>query len=291
MTAFPAATSATLLRPLGVGELLDAGFALFRRLFVPLVLLQLICGLPGLAVTVFGESAGGSASTPSSLIGGLLNLVFGTIGAAATSLIIGETYLGRTLAVGEAVRRTMPRFGTLLLCGLLVGLVLLLAFLPAIAAFTSAGVMIGVSGGGSDPGKMFVGAGLGLAGLVAMILPLWVASGTSLASIALILEKRESASESVARSWQLSRGGRGRIMLVFFLLMLILLLAFMGVGVVLGFFGAPDAAGNSPLVTLGTGLLTFALTPLFYCVLTLVYYDRRIRTEAFDIDVLAQQLG
>lgn len=291
MTALPVSAAATVLRPLGVGELLDAGFALFRRLFVPLVLLQLICGLPGLAVSIFGESAGGAAGTTGTLIGGLLNLVFGTIGAAATSLIIGEAYLGRALAVGDAVRRVMPRFGTLLLCGLLVGLVLLLAFLPALAAFTSAGVMMGLSGGAGDPGKMLVGAGLGLAGLVAMVLPLWVASGTSLASIALVLERRDSASDSVARSWQLSRGGRGRIMLVFFLLMLILLLAFMGVGVVLGLFGAPDAAGNSPLVTLGTGLLTFALTPLFYCVLTLVYYDRRIRTEAFDLDVLAQQLG
>lgn len=291
MTAIPAASAATVLRPLGVGELLDAGFALFRRLFAPLVLLQLLCGLPGLAISVYGASAGGSTDIGATLLGGLFNLALGTIGAAATSLIIGEAYLGRSLSVGEAVRRTLPRFGTLLLCGLLVGLVLLLAFLPAFAAFTSAGLLLGLGGGAADPGKMMLGAGLGLAGLVAMLLPLWVGSGVSLASIALVLERRDSAGESVARSWQLSRGGRGRIMLVFFLLLLILMLAFMGVGLVLGFLGAADATSDGPLATLGTGLLTFVLTPLFYCVLTLIYYDRRIRTEAFDLDVLAQQLG
>ena len=42
-------------------------------------------------------------------------------------------------------------------------------------------------------------------------------------------------------------------------------------------------------VVLG-GLIQLLIYPLFYCVLTVAYYDLRVRKEGFDLEVLASTL-
>ena len=37
--------------------------------------------------------------------------------------------------------------------------------------------------------------------------------------------------------------------------------------------------------------LPILVYPLFSCILTLMYYDLRVRREAFDLQILGQQLG
>jgi hypothetical protein len=37
--------------------------------------------------------------------------------------------------------------------------------------------------------------------------------------------------------------------------------------------------------------LPIMLTPIIPCVLTLAYYDRRVRREGFDLQLLGEQLG
>ncbi len=39
-----------------------------------------------------------------------------------------------------------------------------------------------------------------------------------------------------------------------------------------------------------TGLVQIFIYPLFYCVLTITYYDLRVRKEGFDLELLASQL-
>ena len=38
-------------------------------------------------------------------------------------------------------------------------------------------------------------------------------------------------------------------------------------------------------------LIQLLIYPLFYCVLTVAYYDLRVRKEAFDLEVLASGLS
>jgi hypothetical protein len=38
------------------------------------------------------------------------------------------------------------------------------------------------------------------------------------------------------------------------------------------------------------GLVQIFIYPLFYCVLTVTYYDLRVRKEGFDLELLASQL-
>jgi hypothetical protein len=44
------------------------------------------------------------------------------------------------------------------------------------------------------------------------------------------------------------------------------------------------------LTTLGY-VLPLVLAPVVAAVITLIYYDLRVRREAFDLEMLAQQLG
>ena len=42
---------------------------------------------------------------------------------------------------------------------------------------------------------------------------------------------------------------------------------------------------------IGLGLISLFLYPFISCVFTLFYYDLRVRKEAFDLELLSQQLG
>lgn len=286
-TASPApALAGITLRPLGLGELLDSSFALYRRLFAPLVALQVICGLPGLAATIYGDAVGGAA-VGARLVALLLNLVLGTMGTAATALLIGEVYLGRSLGVREALARVTGHFWTVVLTALLVGLISVLSALPTILAFGAAAVALA----SSTPSTMLVGAGLSLAALVAMALPLWVFGATSLSTIGLVLERLPTARGAVSRSWRLTAGARGRIMLLLFMLFTIIGIGVLGVGGLYASFSGAAFGAPSPLLSLLQAVVAAVLGPLVYCVLTLIYYDRRVRLEGFDLELLADTLA
>ena len=54
--------------------------------------------------------------------------------------------------------------------------------------------------------------------------------------------------------------------------------------------GAADSLTGG-LVTLAVaGVVQLFLYPLFYCVLTVAYYDLRVRKEGFDLEMLAASL-
>jgi hypothetical protein len=49
--------------------------------------------------------------------------------------------------------------------------------------------------------------------------------------------------------------------------------------------------GGAGLVAVGlAGVVQLLIYPLFYCVLTVAYYDLRVRKEGFDLEVLASTL-
>ena len=54
----------------------------------------------------------------------------------------------------------------------------------------------------------------------------------------------------------------------------------------------PSGGGQThDVVTLAVvGVLQMLLYPLLYCVLTVAYYDLRVRKEGFDLEVLASTL-
>ena len=55
------------------------------------------------------------------------------------------------------------------------------------------------------------------------------------------------------------------------------------------FLTTPDVRVSVIAVAV-SGLVQVFIYPLFYCVLTVAYYDLRVRKEGFDLEVLASTL-
>jgi len=107
---------------------------------------------------------------------------------------------------------------------------------------------------------------------------------------------------STSRSKALTKGSRGRIFVIYFLmLVLTLIVAFvmqfvllLPLGVIMGAIGVHDraAAGamSQTLQAVGGFISTSLVGPLITIALTLIYYDQRVRKEGFDLQLMMATL-
>jgi uncharacterized membrane protein len=250
------------LRPLSVGEILDVSFSLYRRHFGPLVMVALICsGVPFL-LSLFLQSAGGMFANPLlTLVYYILFAVLSSLATAATVYIVSESYLGRPLGAGAALARSAPLLWRLILCSLLITLV------------------VGI-------------------GLVLLLVPgIILICGLILAFPALVLEPGSTPVAALARSWALTRGSRWRMFGLILTMAILFYVPFAALGGIAAMLlprselGAGDLAMGFGLTTIVVaGVVQIFIYPLFYCVITVAYYDLRVRKEGFDLEILASTL-
>jgi hypothetical protein len=251
-----------ILRPLSVGEILDTSFSLYRRHFGALATVALVCtGIP-LLLRLFLEASGGLLTNVTLFLVYTIGLVvLSLVATGATVFIVAESYLGRPISAREALARAAPHLGRILVCSLLMSLVVGLGFLLLVIP----GVILAV--------------------------------GLVLAVPAVVLEPGTSATAALSRSWDLTRGSRWRI---FGLGMTLLVLLYVPVVALTGVFAmvvpvasirtlGPASVGSIVVLTMA-GLVQMFIYPLFYCVLTVTYYDLRVRKEGFDLELLASSL-
>ncbi|MFP5356262.1 MAG: hypothetical protein ACLGIK_14130 [Gemmatimonadota bacterium] len=246
-----------VLRPLSLGEVLDTSFGIYRRLFAPLLVISAATQAIPLAIGVFVEAAGGMVQQPAmAMLGYGLAIVFGAVGTAASTFLVAETYLGGSLTTQEAVLRSTPYLGRLIASSVLVSLV----------------------------------AGLGL---VLLIVPgLILLSGLFITPAALVLEDIAAPTTAMARSWELSRGYRGKVFGALSAILLLLIIP----GLAIGAFtvGTSDASATEATLSAGAMAVQSALQilvyPLIYVLTTVLYYDLRVRKEGFDLEMLASSL-
>ena len=254
--------TAPSLRPLSVGEILDVSFGLYRRHFGALATVALLCsGLPVL-LSIYIEAAGGMLNNLGlTLAYYVIFMVLSAIATAATVYIVSESYLGRPLGAGEALSRATPLLWRIVVCSILLALVVGIGFL----LFLFPGVIL--------------------------------ACGLILAFPVLVLEPATTPTGALGRSWALTRGSRLRMFALLITLVILLyipLVSLAGVAALL-LPAAELAPGRSPgaggLVAVAlAGVVQMLIYPLFYCVLTVAYYDLRVRKEGFDLEVLASTL-
>ena len=100
------------------------------------------------------------------------------------------------------------------------------------------------------------------------------------------VEPEHRAFEAFGRSWGLTKGSRGKVV---FLFIVATLLFNVIPQFILAFIGS-SMMGSSPRLGMGiqfaSYLVPIVLYPAISCVLTLMYYDLRVRREAFDGDFL-----
>ena len=255
------------LTPLTIGELLDRAFAYYRRHFV---LFAGIAAVPGVfllafqLVSVFFKPAGAGA-----LVGlifwltlAMVSLVTNTMAHGATVVAVSQLELGRETDIGAAFNSIRPRVGELIVLSLNIGVRVMLGTLLLIV-----------------PGIL-------------------LALRYSLAIPVAVLE-HAGVSQSLFRSVTLTQGHRGRILLIYVLLFVLIIVAgmlwpFLGMLVFRVTFSAIQA-GQTPawmqiVLQFGGFINQSLIAPIMTIALTLVYYDERVRKEAFDLEHMMQQL-
>lgn len=278
------------LRPLGIPELLDGAITAVRRypkaIIVPsfavalglgavnylvaLVSLTMYRGINDLdANTVSGSDLAGvfGPTLFVSLAGALVQVVATVLLTGVVTAVMGQAVLGRPVTLPEAWAIVRPRAWRLLGLGLLVTVIvsvgLILCLIPGIIA----GVYL------------------------------------SIASAALVLEKSTIGS-AMRRSMSLVNGAFWRTFGALILMVIIYFVINVAISVPFAIpeFIAPsvDSATltvdetrfviNNAIATVGSVIVSTITLPFVAAVLSLIYIDRRMRTEGLDI-TLARQSG
>jgi hypothetical protein len=281
MSEQPQGSSSPQMRPLGVGEIIDASIKLVRRHFRALATVTLVVTVPigvigGLVTLATTDFCQGPACTNElaadriyvwendvAYFGGravniLLGLLQFVIVQIACFRILAEGYLGRAVGAQDSMRYALSRGGATLWLTLLLFLGLVVAFL-------------------------------------ALFLPgIWLAVAWSVAFPVLLVE-RTGGVQALKRSFQLVKGFwwatlarllvAGRLVFV--------AAAVVGGGLVALLLFAVDQASLAGLVlqSLVGVLIGLVTTPFLAAVVILVYFDLRVRTEGFDLAVLAERMG
>ena len=275
--------SSAALRPLSAGELLDVSFGLYRRLVRTLVTIQLVCMALPFLLNVYVAGTRQQVS-PATLIGALIGFVLSALASAATAVAISAIYLDRPVSAMEALRRAVPRLGPLLVVSLLVGLLVVLSSIPFFVLFAGAGFTLARSGAAVSGLVVFSM----LVGIVSLVLPLMVAAGVAVSTPVVVLEEQVGAVEALSRAWFLTRGYRLRIAGLLFVCLILIMIPYVAL---LALGGALAGGAAQPVWIAVVALLgRLLLTPILYCLLTLLYYDLRVRKEGFDLEMLAASL-
>jgi hypothetical protein len=251
---------ASQMRPLSFGEILDGAFTLYRRHFSTLALTSLLAQLPVMAVYVLQAllTRPGIQGAMMGLMASLLILPASAfvycIGRPALVRQASNAYLGQpvTREDGFAVART--RWAAMLGTGIL----------HLIAAWI---------------------------GFIFFIVPFFLVNIMFFADDQTVTLERLSGADALSRSAALAKGAWGRVAGLWFVLSLIVYMPVMALGFA-GAFTVPtlfkDLRPESMTATMaamqvGVGLLSALVQPLMVLAMTLLYYDRRVRTEALDL--------
>lgn len=297
----------TALRPMNSGEILDRTFNLYRNNFI------LFAGIAALAAVflvvmtgtliVLGLSV--SNTTPQTdprelfaklgiFLGAtmLFYLFIGSFATGATIYGVSRVHLGQSVTIKEAYARVLPRLGRIILILLLIFLIMIGIILLAYLGVFALGLLLAfvMGGAGKFAALIVTGivAGLAIVGGYVLVIRAWLKY--SLAIPACLLENTGPV-QSLKRSSFLSRGSLWRIFLIYLLM-----------GVINAALSlALQLPGNlfirtAPMVAvvwqLAATFISFSVSyPISTIAISLIYYDQRIRKEAFDLQIMMDALG
>jgi uncharacterized membrane protein len=302
------------LRPMSTGQLLDHTFALYRTnflLFVGIatvgpaagVLFQLFTvganvGSPFSATNRMASSAALARFGLGMLVGYFVLLAGMAISHAATVKAVAAVHLGReTTVVGayKALRgRIWSLFGTGLLILLWMALWMIVAIFAAVIVMIPLSMAIAAAGRTGAPGPATAIAA-GIIGFVTIVLVfvgfIAVYVRYALAIQACVVEDLGPRA-SLRRSIQLSKGSRWRVVAVYLVFALLSLILGAGLGALAGGVGGMlhNKIAAAVLIYLASFLAGSLTGPLATIGLSLLYYDERVRKEAFDLQLMLSSL-
>lgn len=302
------------LKPMNLGEILDRTLQIYRRQFLlftgiaagpsVVVLACFAAGFLLYGVATNGASPGQVLAILGilaiTLVGLLLYVAACAFGYAALSLAARKRFFGEAITIRGMYREAWPHGWRYL--GLFALEFLIVGVAPGIVLFAASfaiGVASAAAGGdaGTAIGFLMVALFLLLGGYMLGMLPrLSMAFAASVSEDAGVLQ-------SIQRGWTLSKGTRGRILLLFLLggvsswvlTWLVMIPVVIASALIPGMRSPQHAQLMGPIIlfaTYGAGFVVQALVrPVYGIALVLFYYDQRIRNEGYDIEWMMQQAG
>jgi NADH:ubiquinone oxidoreductase subunit 6 (subunit J) len=291
------------LRPLSFGEILDSAFSLYRRHFVTLVTAALIPVIPSLLLTgVFARSA--LTAEPADAAGAfgaamipimVLGIVAGLVMWGALIRMVGEAWTGGEVSVGDGYRRALRSFFPLLGSVILVYIILIvIMFAVLIVMALVGGILAGI---GMSVGNQTAAVVLLVPVVLLAMAAIVVAWSTLFAVLPAIMIEKKGPLEAIGRSVHLSRGALPRVTGIVVVTFIILFLPMFFVMAVTGGFaaftnpGAVPSAGSFWTQQVANSLMSALTTPFMIASVVILYFDRRVRTEAFDVQLAADALA
>lgn len=251
------------LQPVGVGQILDRSFALYRQNFalfagivailqIPLAIINGLITATTQQPPTTGTNGSVHFSSFSGPIGasagtGLLGLIFGAVITGALAQAISARYLGREITIGTAYASVGA--------GTVVSLIL---------ASILYGIIVGI-------------------GFILIIIPgIYLVVRFLFVPEAIVLE-RTGIWGAFSRSGQLVKGSWWRVFGIALLVFVITAVLSSALG---GVAGALLVSGHHVAGQVVAAIVTILVEPFEFGALILLYYDLRIRKEGFDIEHL-----
>jgi hypothetical protein len=306
------------LRPLTLGEILDRTTRLYRHNLwtfagvaaVPVVATFAIFVPFGVAMGFMGAFRTGQTVTNTGAFIGLvvLAVVIGlpvllaasTVSQAALTKTAIGAQMGQKIKVREAIRSVWPRFWRYL--GLIVLLMLLVLMIPGAVAVSVFVPLAGLAAVGGSGTGVLAGVFSVLVVLAALVYAIWRWLCYSMSMSSCIVEEK-TAWQSVKRANMLSQGTRGRIFVMYLLVValafVIAMIAdvfmFIGLAILTALggskFGTVAAVAGLILSFLARMTLQVFIQPIPVIALVLFYFDQRVRKEGYDIELMLEQAG
>jgi hypothetical protein len=260
----------TPLRPMNLGELLDRSFYLYRKhfiLFAGIIALpyMVLLAFQLLGVVVAPQTAAGGM-TGMSLLWLLLTMGLSLVAVAtshgATVVAVSKIHLGGSTSISEALSGIQARI----------------------------------------PGLSWIVLGLGvgvIVGFICLIIPGILLALMWAVTIPVAVVEGRGLLHSVQRSTDLTKGSWGRIFVVYFLFGALFYIVYLLFNIPIFYAIGISAQRHGPGVLPGWSQAAFPIGafltqtlvgPLMTIGTTLIYYDQRVRNEAFDLQHLMANL-
>jgi hypothetical protein len=298
--------AAPQFRPLGFGEILDGAFTMYRRNFVPFLVTALIPTLViGVVFAVFGAAVFTTPRDPNDFQGAMaagltmiaLSLVAGLISLVLWGALTRESaqaYLGRPVSLSDGMGTAFRKLITLLLAGVVAFALLMVAYFAVGVVGVVGGIVVAIGVGvGSTVVAVVLGLVVGvlaIGGFLALVAMLF-------ATVPAIIVEDKGPIQAISRSFDLARGAVARVAGVIVVSFIIAYLPMIAVLWLSGTFasmanpGAVPSLGQFLTQQLLSGAVGILTTPFLVSVVVLLYFDRRVRTEALDVQMMTDRLA
>lgn len=302
------------LRPMSTSQVLDRTFSIYRNNFILLAgigaLLPALLLVMQLSFIPLGFPPRPSDKQAPEMMAilvlgyvccyGVIYLLGNALAGGATVFGVSKLHLGQGVTIGQAYQQVFSRFwrvlGVIVLLGLIVFGSLVVGEVIAILVIAlSAGSAL-VFGGGAVPGIGAIFAVIWAMAIfaAAVVGALFLYSKLCLAVPACILE-RLPVGVSLRRSWYLTKNSVWRIMLVHLLTWVISV----ALGIALAIPGQiylmtmqnKAALVGVILQHIGGFIAGVIANPIATTAIALIYYDQRVRKEAFDLQLMMEAVG